>query len=45
MIELQNKYEQIVVETKKKIKILVKGDERLQQLFGSLSQKAFAGEL
>lgn len=44
-IELQNKYEQIVLSTKRRLKNLVASEIASEQLFGAISQKAFAGEL
>lgn len=44
-IELQNKYEQIVLSTKRRLKNLVTSEIASEQLFGAISQKAFAGEL
>jgi type I restriction enzyme S subunit len=44
-IELQNKFENIVKATKKKLKNFDKSSDLLNSNFNSLSQKAFAGEL
>lgn len=44
-IELQNKYEQIVLSTKKRLRNLVASEIASEQLFNALSQRAFAGEL
>ena len=44
-IKLQNKYEQIVLSTKRRLKKLVASEIASEQLFGAISQKAFAGEL
>jgi len=44
-LELQNKFENIVKQTKSRLQKHDDSDKSIQQLFNSLSQKAFAGDL
>ena len=43
--QLQDKYAKIVIETKNKLKRLHRSKSSLQDLFNSLSQQAFKGQL
>ncbi|MGE6315679.1 restriction endonuclease subunit S [Shewanella baltica] len=44
-VELQNKFSELVLATKKKVSVLENALKEQVRLFGSLSQKAFSGQL